>query len=424
VWQKNDKECELKRARICLLFFAVVLLAGCTDVADRDTWPPAAPGRNEWIDKSTGHNVIRLSRREGANEIFYFYRNPFTAAGDKMVFMGSTEKGRNAFTVDLKTLEVRRVTTVNTGFEVVAPKSRMLYYISGDSVYSTHVDTLETREIAKVPAHYTWGRGLSVNSDETMLAGCYCLGEETYYTSNMPRKQWIREIWRAKLPNAIYTIDIRTGTINEFYRENEWLGHVQFSPVDPTLIEFCHEGPSRDVERMWAIRSDGTGLRKVHDKKYPRELQTHEFWSPDGTKIWSDFQTPSLPARLAPFLEALTRPRFYLASIDAQTWELKLYPYKMRYASRHFNISPDQTMFCGDGEGGSFRLCRSGKWIFLYKIENGRLRVQKLCSMAGHSWKSGPEPNTHFTPDGKWVVFQSDVEGTTQVYAVQVEREK
>ena len=81
-------------------------------------------------------------------------------------------------------------------------------------------------------------------------------------------------------------------------------------------------------------------------------------------------------------------------------------------------------MFCGDGEGGSFRLCRSGKWIYLFKIENGKLRVEKLCSMAGHSWKTYPEPNTHFTPDGKWVIFQSDVGGTTQVYAVEVERKK
>jgi oligogalacturonide lyase len=149
-------------------------------------------------------------------------------------------------------------------------------------------------------------------------------------------------------------------------------------------------------------------------------MQTHEFWSPDGKKVWSDFQLPHPLARTAPFMEAVTYPRFYLASIDVQTLELKTYPYKMRYASRHFNISPDQTMFCGDGEGGSFRLCPSGKWIFLYTFVDGKLQVKKLCSMKGHSWGSYPEPNVHFTPDGKWVVFQSDVEGSTQVYAVSV----
>ena len=410
--------------RFCLWIVALVLVAGCAKDEGADLWPPAAPERNEWIDRSTGHKVIRLSRRAGNNEVFYFHQNPFTAAGDKMVFMGSTDKGRNAFTVDLKTFDIRQITTLNAGFEVVAPKSRTLYYMSGDSVYATHLDTLETREIARVPHHYTWGRGFSVNADETMLAACYCLGEEKYYTSKMTRKQWIREIWKDKLPNAIYTIDVQSGSINEFYHENEWLGHVQFSPTDPALIEFCREGPGRELDRMWLIRSDGTGLRKLHEKKYARELQTHEFWSPDGTQIWCDFQTPGLPARVAPFLEVLCYPRFYLAATDVRTLEQKRYPYPMRYASRHFNISPDQTMFCGDGEGGSFRLCRSGKWIFLYKIEGEKLRTQRLCSMAGHSWKTAPEPNTHFTPDGKWVVFQSDLGGTTQVYAVEVKAEK
>ncbi|HPO14162.1 MAG TPA: oligogalacturonate lyase family protein [Candidatus Hydrogenedentes bacterium] len=401
-------------------FFTIVLLTSLAESDKPGAWPPETPVGNEWIDQHTGHRVIRLSRREGNNEVFYFHQNPFTASGDKMVFMGLTQNGRNVFTVDLKTLEIRQITTISTGFEVVAPKSCTLYYMSGDKVYSTNIDSLETREIATVPHHYTSGRGLSVNSDETLLAGCYCLGEEKYYTSKMPRKQWIREIWKAKLPNALYTIDIKSGKVCEIYRENEWLGHVQFSPTDPNLIEFCHEGPSRDVERMWMIRSDGTGLKKLHEKKWRRELQTHEFWSPDGKKVWCDFQTPRWPVKIATFMEKISEPRFYLASIDVQTLELKKYPFNMRYASRHFNISPDQTMFCGDGEGGSFRLCPSGKWIFLYRFDHGKLHVEKLCSMAGHSWSYYPEPNTHFTPDGQWVVFQSDVGGTLQVYAVEV----
>lgn len=412
----------MRRAGLSILI--LLLLTGCAHRPGRQNPAPAGPPADEWIDQDTGHKVIRLSRREGANEVFYFHQNPFPANGDTMVFMGATPTGRNAFTVDLRTRDIRQITTVNTGFEVLAPKSRILYYLSGNRVFGTHIDTLETREIAAVPPYFAAGRGFSINSDETMLAGCYCLGEEKFNAADMPRKEWIDAIWKAKLPNALYTIDLRSGQIHAFHHENEWLGHVQFSPTDPTLLEFCHEGPGRDLDRLWIIRSDGSGLRKLHEKQYPRELQTHEFWSPDGSKIWCDFQTPSLPARFAPFMEAVTYPRHYLASFDVQTLALKRYPFPMRYASRHFNISPDQTLFCGDGEGGSFRLCPSGKWIFLYKIDHGKLRVEKLCSMAQHAWKTYPEPNTHFTPDGNWVVFQSDAGGSTQVYAVQVEKQK
>ena len=405
---------------IVYLYTILVLLAGCTAPSYPGGWPSAASGIEEWTDAVTGHRVIRLSRRDGANQAFYFHQNPFTETGDKMAFMGMAEQGRCAFTVDLDTLAVRQITTVNTGFEVVAPKSRMLYYMSGDKVLGTHLDTLETREIVQAPPHYKWGRGLSVNADETLLAGCYCQGEEQYYTSNLPRDEWLRSIWEAKLPNGLYTIDIQSGDVREIYHENEWLGHVQFSPTDPGLILFCHEGPAREVERLWSIRADGTQLRKLHNKKYAREIQTHEFWSRDGTKIWVDFQLPSRLARITPFLEAVTYPHFYLASIDTQTLALNKYPYPMRYASRHFNTSPDQDVFCGDGEGGTFRLCPSGEWIFLYKVEGDEVHVEKLCSMKGHSYAPACEPNTQFTPDGKWVVFQSDAGGDSQVYAVEV----
>src|SRR6187401_3863568 len=42
---------------------------------------------NEWIDRSTGHKIIKLTRREGNNMSFYFHNNPF--AGSKMIFYGT-----------------------------------------------------------------------------------------------------------------------------------------------------------------------------------------------------------------------------------------------------------------------------------------------------------------------------------------------
>ena len=31
----------------------------------------------------------------------------------------------------------------------------------------------------------------------------------------------------------------------------DWLNHLQFSPTDPTLLMFCHEGPWHKVDRIW-----------------------------------------------------------------------------------------------------------------------------------------------------------------------------
>jgi len=40
---------------------------------------------DEWIDKSTGHRLVRLSRIPGSSTSFYFHNNPFV--GNKMLFI-------------------------------------------------------------------------------------------------------------------------------------------------------------------------------------------------------------------------------------------------------------------------------------------------------------------------------------------------
>lgn len=377
-----------------------------------------ASSPDEWTDPDTGHKVVRLSRRDGANETPYFHQNPFTAQGDKMVFMGATAHGRSVFTVDLKTLDIREITPGrNIGFEVVAPKRRELFYLSGNTVYATHLDTLETREVATVPERYGHGRGLSVNSDETLLAGCYGLGEEKF--QGLPRKEMIWRTFEAKLPNALYTIEIAAGKTAEFYHANTWLGHVQFSPSDPTLIEFCHEGPGRLTERMRLIRADGTDLRKVYESGARKTLVTHEFWTPEGQGLWFDLQIPRLflRNRMMAAINYAVGPHFYLARTDITTGQTTQYTLHRHQRSWHYNIAPDGRILCGDGEGRYSKVSKRGRWITLYRPEGRKMRAERLCSMRSHSYTIAP--NTHFTPDGKWVVFTSDQSGTPQVYAVE-----
>ena len=65
---------------------------------------------DEWIDKDTRHKVMRLSRKEGRNLSFYFHNNPFI--GNKMVFYSTdNENGKQLWTVDLKTLQLDKVTS-------------------------------------------------------------------------------------------------------------------------------------------------------------------------------------------------------------------------------------------------------------------------------------------------------------------------
>jgi oligogalacturonide lyase len=86
--------------------------------------------------------------------------------------------------------------------------------------------------------------------------------------------------------------------------------------------------------------------------------------------------------------------------------------------SWHYNISPDGKLFCGDGS----HFFASEHWIYLFTPEDGTMIIDRICDMRKHNYVRAP--NTHFTPDGKWVVFTADFGGGSQVYAVEVEKSK
>ena len=97
---------------------------------------------------------------------------------------------------------------------------------------------------------------------------------------------------RAGAPRVLFTVNTKTGELKEILREHEWLGHLQFSPTDPNLIMFCHEGTWHEVDRIWTIHADGSGLKKIHTRTMNMEIAGHEFFAADGKMIWYDLQTP------------------------------------------------------------------------------------------------------------------------------------
>src|SRR5262249_22674625 len=160
---------------------AALSLSGLTAFASS----PDSVIRDEWTDPDTGHRVIRISRIPGESESFYFHQNAFTASGDKMVFANtSTNHSRNFFVYDWRNQKLDPLTDGGTNRgEIVAPKSRQLFYMRDNVVYSTHLDMHVTKKITELPRGW---RGLTVNADETLLAGAFGQGA-TEISRGQPR---------------------------------------------------------------------------------------------------------------------------------------------------------------------------------------------------------------------------------------------
>jgi oligogalacturonide lyase len=378
-------------------------------IAQSDAPPPVPP--KEWIDPDTGHRVIRLTDDSGGASL-YFHQNGYTASGDKLVI--TTRAGLS--TINLKTRKVEPLVEGRVSNVVVGGKTRQVFYIKDDTVYSTHLDTRETRAIVK-KAELRTGSGLTVNADETLLAGSMIESGQRFVSSasrpagadSYPGKErMMEERLAAQLPMALYAINVKSGEIKTFYRSADWLNHVQFSPADPGLLMFCHEGPWHKVDRIWTIRTDGSGLTKIHTRTMEMEIAGHEFFSADGKTIWYDLQTPKSQV-------------FWLAGHRLATGEKIKYKVEREHWSVHFNASPDGKLFAGDGGGPhSVAAPGNGQWIYLFTPKNGALQVEKLVNLAKHDYTL--EPNVTFTPDMKWIVFRSNMRGATHVYAVEVKK--
>jgi oligogalacturonide lyase len=395
-----------------------VLLIGMTFAVSLFAQTPVAQSAGaelplEWIDADTGHRVIRLTREAGSASL-YFHQQAYTASGDKLVF--TTPKGIS--TLEFKTGEIELIVEGRVSHLIVGRKTRQAFYLKNGVVSATHLDTKATREILTNPDLRT-GSGFAVNADETLIGGSFVEGGQSF-TLNAPRPAGADEYpgkgammeqrLAARLPMRLYTINVRTGELKTFHPATDWLNHVQFSPTDPGLMMFCHEGPWHKVDRIWTIRTDGSGLRKIHTRTMEMEIAGHEFFSADGKSIWYDLQTPK-------------GREFWLAGVNLANGKQTRYRVDRAEWSVHYNISPDGKLFAGDGGGpSSVAAPGNGQWIYLLIPDKDRLRAEKLVNLSKHNYRL--EPNVTFTPDMKWIVFRSNMHGATHVYAVELKKSK
>jgi oligogalacturonide lyase len=422
----------------------------------------------EWIDPDTGHRVVRLSEEPGSQSL-YFHQNAYTPDGSKMII--TTPTGISV--VNLKTHTVEKVVEGRVSVIIVGHKTGQVYYTKfvrdashySTTVYATDLDTKATREVVKLPPGVSVS---TVNADETLLAGTLdekaakdiaegrfprapglppapsgeaqggrpsgaappasaSTQEQRPRPDAYPGKGEMMENRLAeRRPLQIVTVSTKTGEVKTLLRGTDWFNHFQFSPTDPTLLMFCHEGPWHKVDRTWTIRTDGTGLTKIHPRTMLMEIEGHEWFGADGRMIWYDLQTPRSQV-------------FWVGGYNIVTGERTWYHLERPEWSVHFNVSPDGKLFAGDGGGpNSVAAPNNGQWIYLFHpemvpdrtdgelpnskelIRAGFFRSEKLVNLSKHDY--GLEPNVTFTPDMKWLVFRSNMFGPTHVFAVELQK--
>lgn len=419
-----------------LILSVAVIFCGCVTVKrSADT--------REWIDPATGHRVVQLSTEAGS-ESLYFHNNPFTPDGRSMVF--TTTNG--IAIVDLQTRLVNKLIEGRTHIIMVGRKTGKIYFaqmkvmdgVTNRSICRIDPATKSVEELLKLKR----GEEVSaVNCDETLLAGTFVerndWGTNEFFgggpnSRNDPAKinayrgrkgTMMEERLAKRYPMELFFYNLATGEKKSVNRGTDWLGHLQFSPTDPGLLMFCHEGPWHKVDRIWTIRADGSDLRLIHQRTQIMEIVGHEFFGADGKTIWYDLQTPRGEV-------------FWVGGYEIATGKRTWYHLQRDEWGVHFNVSPDATLFSSDG--GDEKMvahAENGKWMWLLRpeliedrsagnletkslIHPGVFRSERLVNMAKHNYAL--EPNGMFSPDMKWLIFRSNMTGVNHVYAVALEK--
>ena len=433
---------------------APLLLAAILGVSVRAQGQSAPPPKS-WIDPDTGHRVIRLSDSPGSDS-FYFNVNGYTPDGKEMAF--TVPAGIQVLNLD--TMQSRPV-VAGTGAEqtiVVGAKTPTIYYMkpTGDpffqTLWATNIDTGATREIGRLPRR---ARISTINADETLGAGTYIEGDAsdggaydgtpratppnrmggTNLGEAADKDAMMNTRLAARLPNTLFTIDLQTGEIKKLIEHStDWLNHLQFSPSDPTLLMYCHEGHWQYVDRIWTIRTDGTKNQLVHKRMLKMETAGHEWWSGDGRTIWYQLRFPEqayLPTGTGIIPDRSVPGATYLAGCNIETSERIWYHYNPDAASIHHNTSRDGKLFCGDGTDSNpwIMICRpvaipDDRTLGTNLINVGYFTVERLVNM-GLTPQHGAqnyrlEPNPSFTPDGKWIIFRANFFGPDYPFAVEL----
>ena len=403
-----------------------------------------------WVDKDTGHRVIRLTDEPNSSG-FYFNVNAYTPDLKTMIYTAPD----GIHTMDMATRKTKLLVpnpppppNIDGASQfrfggvhaiIAGRKTNSVFYTMADpktrvtAIYKADVYTGEITKLTDLPK----GMGVAtINADETLGAGT--INDETTapeYGANRVnpagvqagplvqpanKGEMMEQRLAARIPLTLNTINLKTGELKVLLHSTDWVNHLLFSPKDPNLLMYCHEGPWQKVDRIWMIHTDGTHNTLIHKRSIAMEIAGHEFWGLDGETIWYDWQP-------------IKGQDFYLAGLDLSTGKKTAFHMERNEWSIHFNLTKDLDLFTGDGgDVGQVAKAPDGEWIELFHpqminttgalndisfFQPGIFHSEHLVNMSQHNYKL--EPNVRFSPDKSLVIFTSNMFGPGFVFAVE-----
>jgi oligogalacturonide lyase len=392
--------------------------------------------RREMEDEVTGNRLVALTT-DPANDAKPYQTHPtWTSDGRWVLFRADRGgSGRQAFLVNEASGNIVQLTegpATDTGSLNLARRTNRLFYVRGTAspgprqLVELSLDPLLAdalaraakpaaayeRVVASLPGDLRDSGGFALDADETTLywgvtwgprppapaaparSAAPDGGRRAIDDANLDPTE-SREKARARFeaggrgPGGIRSIDLRTGAIRAVLDVPFRMGHVQANPWVPGEILYCHETTGDAPQRMWTVRSDGTGNRPLYVET-PDEWVTHETFSGKDEVMFN----------LMGHLPYLRERPSGLAVVDLRTGRTRLLaqidedlPGGRTGGLWHGNGSPDGRWAVSDSFRGD---------VYLIDRRTG----ERILLTTGHRM-TPDHAHPIFSPDGRRVLVQS-----------------
>ena len=380
-------------------------------------------------DEQTGRTITQLTST-GNNVHFYFTENSFDCHRNEIIFLSDRDSGEDRaphedpkfslYRMSLDTGEMERLSDDvldGAGSATKTPDSALIAYRTADDdirlldMQSGKLTTLYDRdpgfEIASVP---------SIASNRRYVAFCRNEITDDYIHYRGANYAGFKERF-TMIKDGRITVAYADGSgWQDIYQDTHQLGHFQFSPDDPTLGMFCHEGPWNLVQqRMWFFDFISRQSRPCF-RQGEHDTIGHEFWTQDGLVFFDDrgpghdgtitshrtqavvTDVPVNQNVMTPFVGLIDRTGKLVRKID------------MPFYCNHYHANPENTVLVGDDVDN----------LVLVDISGDEARLDKLCSH-GTSWHT---QSSHCHPtwswDGSRILYASDKGGRVQIYLIEI----
>jgi oligogalacturonide lyase len=364
-----------------------------------------------YVDRHSGREVLRMTDYLGHSNHFYFTDPCWFNENRSLAFTSDRENQSNLFRYDMDDGTITQLTDLDGRGRprgCVSAANHALYFWWQRQLIELDLTTLAERVIHEVtPPMLPRGRA-STTADGRYI--CTMLMEEQ--PEDQPSIAYsysrFREFFHRKPRTQIVRVDVATGALDVIHEDRRYMGHVNTSPTNPDVLTYCHEGPWDWIEqRIWGLNVQTGETWKIRPQEGTYSIG-HEYWFADGEHVGYHGRSREDPDQHV----------FGHLRWDNSEWVEDNFPFH----STHFH-SLDETLIVGDGTP-AFVFPGQGQarpFIQLFKWDGERYVGPRVLAYHRSTFNDQhAHPHPRFTPDGKAVLYSSDLTAYSNMYLVEV----